>query len=258
MTREILYRELPNSDAAVKARRDTKKIKEEMIWISEQAEIAGQGSEVFISGCGWMFEVINLESGALAFYRDNQLVKPNSNYFAVFYAPFSVVQLAITDVKFRWVGLGSALASAPANWMTVPLIFDLQIEDLPKNADAVIDILKTQRRFESIEVNTRPSLLSKRAKKIIDASWSDPPAIASLARSLKVSHEHLTRQFKKDFGLAPNTYLHKVRLNYAIWKLSQGEKIADVSLDVGYNDLGRFYKQFRKFMKTSPGNCKNI
>lgn len=258
MTREILYRDLPNSRTTIKARRDTKKIKEQIIWISEEAEVSGEGTEVFISGCGWMFEIIKIEKGAMAFFRDNQMVKPSTDCFAVFYAPFSMVQLAITNVKFRWVGLGAALASAPASWMTVPLIFDLQIQELPKNADEVIEILKEPRAFQSIEVNTRPSLLSKRAKKIIDASWSDPPSIAGIARSLRVTHEHLTRQFKKDFGLTPNNYLHKVRLNYAIWKLSQGEKIAEVSLDAGYNDLGRFYKQFRKFMKTSPGSCKNF
>ncbi len=258
MTREILYKELPNSRTTINARRDTKKIKEQMIWISDEAEIAGEGSDVFISGSGWMFEIIKVEKGTIAYYRDQQIVKPNSKYFAVFYAPFSIVRLAITQLKFRWVGIGAALSSAPASWMTGPLIFDLQLDELPKNADEVIEILKEPRTFQSIEVNTKPSLLSKRAKKIIDDSWSDPPLIASMARSLNVSHEHLTRQFKKDFGLTPNSYLHQVRLNYAIWKLSQGEKIAEVSFDVGYNDLGRFYKQFRKFMKTSPGSCKNF
>jgi AraC-like DNA-binding protein len=166
--------------------------------------------------------------------------------------------MAIANVKFRWVGLGAALSTAPANWMTVPLIFDLPINELPGSADEVIEILQEPRLYESIECNTRPSLLAKRAKKIIDGCWSDAPSIASIARSLGVTHEHLTRQFKKDFGLAPNTYLHKIRLNQAIWKLTQGERIADVSFDVGYNDLGRFYKQFRKFMKTSPGSCKTF
>ena len=258
MTREILYRELPNAKTPGTGRRPTKKINEPMVWISDEAEIAGEGSDLFISGCGWMFEIIKIERGSMAFVRDQQLVKPESSCFAVFYAPYSMVQLAISNLKFRWVGIGAALSAAPANWMTVPLIFDLPIDELPGNADEIIEILKEPRAFASIEANTKPSLLAKRAKKLIDGSWSASPSIASLARSLQVSHEHLTRQFKKDFGLTPNNYLHKVRLNYAIWKLSQGEKIAEVSLDAGYNDLGRFYKQFRKFIKTSPGSCKNF
>jgi len=27
-------------------------------------------------------------------------------------------------------------------------------------------------------------------------------------------------------------------------------------MDVGYNDLSRFYKQFRKKTQTSPGECR--
>ncbi len=256
MVKEILYKELPNSRTTTPARRG--KPKEQMIWIADEAEIAGEGVDLFISGCAWMFEIIKLEKGTMVFYRDNELVKPDGDYFAVFYAPFSLVKLAISDVKFRWVGIGAALTAAPASWMTVPLIFDLQIDELPKSADEVIEILQTPRLFKSIELNTNPSWITKQAKKLIDGNWSAPPSIASLARALGISHEHFTRQFKKDFGLTPSNYLHKVRLNYAIWKLSQGEKIAEVALDVGYNDLGRFYKQFRKFIKASPGRCKNF
>ncbi|MEW6128543.1 MAG: AraC family transcriptional regulator [Acidobacteriota bacterium] len=256
MAREFLYRELPDDDFAVKNRHNSKKSQQEMIWIAEAAKFAGEGSEVFVAGCGWMFEIIKVESGKIAYIRDGKLINPQSEFFAVFYAPFSIIKISIADVKMRWAGIGAASTTAPASWMTVPLIFDLPIAALPKNADEMIEILKTPRRFQSIEINTKPSLLAKRAKKIIDENWLASPSIAAIARTLKVSHPHLTRQFKKDYGLAPKTYLHKVRLHFAIWKLSQGEKIANVSFDSGYNDLSRFYKQFRKFMKTSPGSCR--
>ena len=76
------------------------------------------------------------------------------------------------------------------------------------------------------------------------------------ADRLKVSHEHLSRQFKKDYGLTPSAYLHKLRVAEATSRLSKGEEIIDISLDVGYNDLSRFYKQFRKATRTSPAVCR--
>jgi YesN/AraC family two-component response regulator len=37
----------------------------------------------------------------------------------------------------------------------------------------------------------------------------------------------------------------------------RGEAIIEVSGDVGYNDLSRFYKQFRKSTAASPGFCRS-
>ena len=58
--------------------------------------------------------------------------------------------------------------------------------------------------------------------------------------------------------MTPIDYCHRVRAMDASSRLMKGEQIIDVSLDVGYNDLGRFYKQFRRRMKSSPGGCKTI
>ena len=82
------------------------------------------------------------------------------------------------------------------------------------------------------------------------------PSIARIADRLKVSHEHLSRQFKKDYALTPSAYLHKLRVAEATFRLALGEEIVDISLDVGYNDLSRFYKQFRKATRTSPAVCR--
>jgi AraC-like DNA-binding protein len=52
--------------------------------------------------------------------------------------------------------------------------------------------------------------------------------------------------------------LHQLRLADAPLKLANGEDIINVSQDVGYNDLSRFYKQFQKNTKTSPGVCQTM
>ena len=91
---------------------------------------------------------------------------------------------------------------------------------------------------------------------MLDASYRSTPSIASLAADLGVSHPHLTRQFKREFGMTPMAYRHALRASEAAGRLSRGEPIVDVSGDVGYEDLGRFYKSFRKAMHSSPGGCR--
>jgi AraC family transcriptional regulator of adaptative response/methylated-DNA-[protein]-cysteine methyltransferase len=73
---------------------------------------------------------------------------------------------------------------------------------------------------------------------------------------LGVSHAHLTRQFKRDYGLTPIDYCHRLRVSDAMGHLSQGGKILDVGYDVGFNDATRFYADFRKVTGTSPGKCR--
>jgi AraC-like DNA-binding protein len=48
-----------------------------------------------------------------------------------------------------------------------------------------------------------------------------------------------------------------LRVADATFRLSKGEPIIEISQDVGYNDLSRFYKQFRKSTNTSPGACRD-
>ena len=100
------------------------------------------------------------------------------------------------------------------------------------------------------------SPVSSKTKRLIDDNYLIYPSIARIAERLKVSHEHVSRQFKKDYGLTPSAYLHKLRVAEATFRLSKGEEIIDISLDVGYNDLSRFYKQFRKATRTSPAVCR--
>jgi AraC-like DNA-binding protein len=56
----------------------------------------------------------------------------------------------------------------------------------------------------------------------------------------------------------PSSYLRQLRVADAPLRLAQGEEIINVSHDMGYNDLSRFYKQFRQTTETSPGACKAI
>ena len=63
----------------------------------------------------------------------------------------------------------------------------------------------------------------------------------------------MSRYFKKSFGMPPQKYRQWLRTVHAMTDLLQGEAITDVSGIVGYEDLGRFYKQFKEIAHTPPG-----
>src|SRR4030095_8583005 len=222
--------------------------------ISDTFEISGEGADDFIFARGWLLEIIELSSGDYYFYRDGQEIRPAANRFGAFYPPYTFVRAFARDFKGSVHGVGSekVLPEVPDS----PFFFETDHEGEFTTTGQAIDVLDICRNRQSIVINTKPSPVSSKAKTLIDENYMIFPSMARIAKRLKVSHAHLSRQFKKDYGLSPSAYLHKLRVAEATFRLSLGEEIVDISMDVGYNDLSRFYKQFRKATQTSPAVCR--
>jgi AraC-like DNA-binding protein len=63
----------------------------------------------------------------------------------------------------------------------------------------------------------------------------------------------MSRTFRNAYGLPPVRYRHHVRIMDALLRFAAGAAPADVSLDVGFEDLSRFYKVFRRLVCGVPG-----
>lgn len=221
---------------------------------TDRLVIDGEGITEFVFARGWLVEIVELESGQYFFLRDGEEVRPAQDRFGVFYPSFTFVRAFAQNMKGRMTGIGNerSYPELPVS----PFIFDTDHRGELTSIDQAFDVLRRSRNRQSIEVVSKPSPVSRNAKNMIDENYLVFPSIARIAERLKVSHEHLSRQFKKDYGLSPSAYLHKLRVAEATFRLSLGEEIVDISLDVGYNDLSRFYKQLRKATHTSPAICR--
>lgn len=210
-----------------------------------------------ITCTAWLLEFYELQAGAVSFIKGEGHVRPATNRFGVFYPPFTISQPQLKDVSGRLIGL-AATERLPAGLTTVPVVFDMTYSAPPESASRAMEIIKSGSNPQPIEANPKPSLLTLKAKKLIDENYLIYPSIARISERLGVTHEHLTRQFKRDLGMTPSDYLRQLRMADAPLLLARGQKIINVSHDVGYNDLSRFYKQFRKTNRTSPGACQTI
>jgi AraC-like DNA-binding protein len=225
-----------------------------------QDELDGNGGELSLSviTCeAWLLELIELQAGELFFSCGNETVRPSTKRFGIFYPPFSITQLCFRNPQGRLLGI-AATATVPEAFTAAPTVFELPVIEIPHNIAQVIEILQCGRNRQTVEAYPKPSLLSRKAKRLIDQNYMVYPSIARVAARVGVTHEHLTRQFKLDFGMTPSAYLRQLRLADVPLRLARNEAIINISHDVGYNDLSRFYKQFRKTTNTSPGACKTI
>lgn len=224
--------------------------------ISDDVSIPGEGVSTFVFCAGWLLEIVEIESGEFFFFRDADEVRPRGNRFGIFYPPYTIIRSYVKELRGRVRGVGAIdhFVELPR----APMIFETDFAEPFTEARQAIEILNMCRHRQSIESGAKASLLSRKVKKLIDENYAVHPSIARIAARLKVSHEHLSRQFKRDYAMTPSAYLRQIRVADATFRLTTGEKIIDISQEVGYNDLSRFYKQFRKTTQTSPGDCRTI
>jgi AraC-like DNA-binding protein len=239
------------------ARRSSQLTSDGAYIFQDELKIAGELSAVVITCTAWLLEIYQRQAGSISFLTGGNEVLPETKCFGVFYPPFSMAKPCFRDVEAHLIGVASS-KSVPDKFVSAPLVFDITRLQTPTGVSKVIEILQSGKNAKTVAVNPRPSLLSIRAKRLIDENYLVYPSIGRIADRLGVRHEHLSREFKRDFEMSPSNYLRQLRVADAPLKLAMGEEIISVSQDVGYNDLSRFYKQFRQTTDTSPGVCKTI
>lgn len=255
VTSAVLFLRLGSSIlAAMFARRKTSFLPDGTYVFEDRLEITGSVAARVVTCTAWLMELVRLEAGELFFVRGDADVCPHGKCFGVFYPPFTITRFRFVDMKGSVIGLAGT-ASLPEGTATVPFMFQTS---QPMRARPIAEILKLARSCESIGTIPHASSLSIKAKKMIDEARSNDSSIARIAARLRVSNAHLSRQFRRDYGMSPREYLHQLRIADAPLQLARGEAITDVSLDSGYGDLSRFYKQFAKATRTSPGRCQKI
>lgn len=91
------------------------------------------------------------------------------------------------------------------------------------------------------------------AQELLHRSLQHPPRIHALAETLGVTERTLQRRFQRATGLTPLAYLQSQRLLTARELLRTSNlSIADVAIQVGYQDVSHFGRLFRQWMQQSP------
>lgn len=239
------------------ARRRTVLLEDGSYLFEDDLEIESVLDARVITGQAWLLELYLLVSGSVTFRCGDDVVRPATARFGVLFPPHSFARPCFARTSAHVLGVAGTLPLPQAHTDT-PVVFEAAFERWPESAAEALDVLACGTGFQPTEANPKASLISVRAKALVDANYLDSPSIGRIADRLGVTHAHLSRQFKRDYGLSPSAYLHHVRLADTSLRLARGEQIVDVSMNAGYNDLSRFYKQYRKVTHTSPGSCRKI
>ena len=249
--------QLEPDTGGIVARRKTRFLPDGAYLFEDDLRVHGVLTAKVVTCAAWLLELYELKAGEIFFISGPTQVRPATKCFGVLYPPFTISQPCFKNARGRLVGVGGT-ESLPGGFANIPRMFETTFSELPTDGAQVLEIVNRGETHQSVEMNPKPSLLSVKTKRLIDENYLGYPSIARIARRIGVTHEHLSRQFKRDFEMSPSAYLRQLRLADAPLRLAKGEGIVNVALDVGYNDLSRFYKQFRKTTSTSPGACQTM
>ena len=115
----------------------------------------------------------------------------------------------------------------------------------------------TECYIENFEEEVHNSKI-KNAIAYINKNFIDPNlSITEIAQSSFISNEYFRKLFKEEFGISPQKYIIKLRLQHAAELISSGYySLKEVAYMSGYSDCKYFSVEFKRFMGISPSKYK--
>ncbi|TXS51908.1 helix-turn-helix domain-containing protein [Streptomyces sp. t39] len=89
--------------------------------------------------------------------------------------------------------------------------------------------------------------------------YDEELSLCVLADTARLSSFHMARIFRQETGLPPARFLTAVRQEVAKRKLlCTSDRVADISVQVGYSSLGTFTTRFTRSVGVSPGRFRRL
>ena len=146
--------------------------------------------------------------------------------------------------------------------------FKLGVTDYLQKPVSVIDLVAAVQRIlspgdarsepssesqRSSDLPAPPCLPIQRVIGLIQQRYWDQLSLTGLARQVGMSKYHLSHRFHDVLGVTFRDYLLRVRLERAKVLLAAGHvSITEVAHDVGFGDLARFDKVFKRYTGYTP------
>jgi AraC family transcriptional regulator len=148
-------------------------------------------------------------------------------------------QLTPADARELGVRLRRELAHADA-------VSALVLESILLNA------LASAARSRAPRGLRRPPWLV-RAKELLHDRALEAPRLDDIARTVGVHPGHLSREFRRFFGVVPGEYLRQLRVDHAARQLAETDApMLEIALGAGFADQAHFARAFRRAMGHSP------
>jgi AraC-like DNA-binding protein len=127
---------------------------------------------------------------------------------------------------------------------------------LARCARAAIEADGRQKRARRPQTERDHRALADHCRRLLAQHLGEPLSLFELARAAGVSPFHLARVFQRDAGTTIHAYRHDLRLRTALERVSDGEDLTRVALDLGYTSHSHFTAAFRRAFAATPSGWR--
>ncbi|MBD1909085.1 MULTISPECIES: AraC family transcriptional regulator [unclassified Leptolyngbya] len=98
--------------------------------------------------------------------------------------------------------------------------------------------------------------LVQKIKRYLHTYYCQNLTLEDLSNFCDRSPFHLNRIFRESVGLPPHAYLTHIRIAHAKSRLSQSSSLAQLAVELGFNDQSHFTKTFKAWVGVTPGQYR--
>lgn len=246
---------IQKSSEACTVRRWVQRVDAGLLRLDQEIQTVELQKGMDVTGRFWVFAVVHVVDGVIEYVSGNNHVAPPAPYYAMYAPPYSVVEVVLNRSHSYSKGLASA-AQLPANFPMEPVVFSVSSQHCPATICEMGDLIHSAPEIINVGRAVNPSRLALRIKEAIDRSYTNSAPLAEIAAKLRISPSMMSRYFKKAYGLPPVRYRHHVRTMDGMMRLLDGEAVMDVFHEVGFDDLSRFYRHFKRHLLAPPAQYR--
>lgn len=227
------------------------KIGDGLYRMDQSIQALGRNEGYDATGPYWVVGLIKIYSGSTSFIVDGHEVQAPSSSFVMAMPAHSVVTALVNDVRT----FNSAVFSRTLplkNLPTQPIAFATNRDSPFQNRTDIEEALVSANHIVPISRTTSPHPASAKIKDFIGEHFSEEISLLDLADRGDLTPEVLSRIFKRDWGKPPIHFRNWLRIIDSFRHISENHAIIDTAYDVGFNDLTRFHKQFKKTVGYTP------
>lgn len=132
----------------------------------------------------------------------------------------------------------------------LPMAYDPQGPD-----GRLVAVLLDQLADARVEKLHLPVADDRRIRQLMESILENPADRASLsewAQRVGMSERTLSRVLKQQMGMSFGDWRRQLHIILALQRMTQGESVQNIALDLGYESASGFITMFRKFMGSPP------
>lgn len=233
---------------AISLRRKLLRAHDGLIGLAQVFE--GDGVRVIVTHGAWLLALVETTRGKVSFpLARGEIVAPRR--FVLSLPPQTVLPMRFASAVVRSDGVASFADGVVLG--PEPALLDASgVGAAPLDLRSARGAARAKLVF-ALDADAAVASHVARARRALHDMLGHAAPVREAARKANVAPETLTRAFEDAYRITPKQYCHRARLFAGALRLLSGKTILEAAFDAGFNDVTRFYTQFRRLLGATPG-----